>query len=262
MHGHRSIYCSCDGDCDGAATTVREGTHGLEAVFMEYGVDFFLNGHEHNYERNWPTYKGLSDQSNVNPKAPIYIITGAPGCNELHEPFTRPQPNRSAFRSNNFGYSRMEVHNSSHIRWQQVIMDNGKFFRGVPAKGTVIDDTWIVQKSHGPFSLTDTPVGCGANCAAGADCPPCIESVSRDHWSGRFRSSVLHARTTSWEHTNWTSALIQDFRGEFHGEGKWLRAEVDQLDQFVHYFGDANWEDVRADGSSDGRWQDVGMTGP
>ena len=50
VHGHRSIYCSCDGDCDGSATTVRNGTSscgGLEELFFEQGVDLFLNGHEH-----------------------------------------------------------------------------------------------------------------------------------------------------------------------------------------------------------------------
>ena len=105
VHGHRSIYCSCDGDCDGAATLVRSGPcvslgglawllytwsrylivvassgsllcmlqciccivrrdahasfvlfgivrYGLEEIFMDYGVDFFLNGHEHNYVCN------------------------------------------------------------------------------------------------------------------------------------------------------------------------------------------------------------------
>ena len=52
VHGHRSIYCSCDGDCDAAAETLRVGIHGLEDVLFDNGVDLFLNGHEHNYERN------------------------------------------------------------------------------------------------------------------------------------------------------------------------------------------------------------------
>jgi hypothetical protein len=47
VFGHRSIYCSCDSDCDGAATTVREGAYGMEELFMKYGVDLFVNGHEH-----------------------------------------------------------------------------------------------------------------------------------------------------------------------------------------------------------------------
>ena len=48
--GHRSVYCSCDKDCDGDAAKIREGKYGLEAIFMKYGVDFWINGHEHDYE--------------------------------------------------------------------------------------------------------------------------------------------------------------------------------------------------------------------
>ena len=55
-------------------------------------------------------YQNKSDQSNVNPKAPIYVVTGAAGSHELHEPFTRPQPEWSAFRSNSFGYSKIKVY--------------------------------------------------------------------------------------------------------------------------------------------------------
>ena len=52
VHGHRSIYCSCDGDCDSSATTLRDGpygngTLGYEDLFFTHGVDLFINGHEH-----------------------------------------------------------------------------------------------------------------------------------------------------------------------------------------------------------------------
>ena len=58
VYGHRSIYCSCDTDCDGAATTVRlgpkgDGVYGMETLFAKHKVDLFINGHEHDYERNY-----------------------------------------------------------------------------------------------------------------------------------------------------------------------------------------------------------------
>ena len=53
-------------------------------------------------------------------QATIYIVTGAAGNQEMHEGFTKKQPTWSAFRSNTFGYSRMLIHNASHIHWQQV----------------------------------------------------------------------------------------------------------------------------------------------
>lgn len=263
VQAHRSMYCSCDADCDGAATLLRDGvngTHwGLEDLLFDQGVDFFLNGHEHNYERNWPTYRNRTDESNVEPKAPIYIVTGAAGCSELHEPFTRPQPPRSAFRSNNFGYSRMIVHNHTHVRWQQVIMDPGgkdgaHFFGGVrpgasasasPAPfpmGSVIDDTWIVQSAHGPFDRAAapraTPTACG------------VRSCRQyDHWGARLaeRGVALGAH----------GELIAAFRREF-GEAQWLDVELGVLGAFRAEQGSnagpsgVTWEDTSADGSSDG----------
>ena len=52
VYGHRSIYCSCDGDCDAAATAVRlgpkgDGVYGMETLFAKHKVDLFINGHEH-----------------------------------------------------------------------------------------------------------------------------------------------------------------------------------------------------------------------
>ena len=120
-----------------------------------------------------PTDKNMCQQSNTNPNSTIYIVTGAAGCGELHEPFTRPQPPRSAFRSNTFGYSRMYIHNASHIRWQQVLTDRTYF--SVSDYGDVIDDVWIVQhEKHGPFSPSRAPSEVG-------DPPGPGQSI--DHWA-------------------------------------------------------------------------------
>jgi hypothetical protein len=272
VHGHRSIYCSCDSDCDAAALLIRDGPYGLEELFMDQGVDFFLNGHEHNYERNWPTYKGKSDQSNVEPKAPIYIITGAAGCSELHEPFTRPQPARSAFRSNNFGYSRFIIHNSSHARWQQVIMDPGNITTGLsffgdslPPMGTVIDDAWVIQHSHGPFNRELAPSSTG-NCE-----PSTCKTL--DHWGERFSDALRFAARSirRKKHSgNFTklgiglntvhaheisTSLISQFRETF-GEGAWVQTEMEQLQTFIdtYPYDNLRWEDVSPDGGSDGKW--------
>jgi len=151
---HRSIYCSCDGDCDSAATRVREGVNGkfgMEELFFKYGVDIFINGHEHDYERMYDVYQGKTMQTTTNPKATMYIVTGAAGNQEKHEPFIRPQPTRSALRANTYGYSRMWVHNATHIHWQQV--QTQKDTKKDMAKyGEVIDDAWFVQTNHGPFT--------------------------------------------------------------------------------------------------------------
>ena len=36
-HGHRPLYCSCDGDCDRAATTVRMGVQSDNSFY--YGME-------------------------------------------------------------------------------------------------------------------------------------------------------------------------------------------------------------------------------
>lgn len=55
-HGHRSMYCSNsdDGDCNipnGTAGIVRED---LEPLFYKYGVDLWINGHEHSCVNSCP----------------------------------------------------------------------------------------------------------------------------------------------------------------------------------------------------------------
>eukprot|EP01065_Artemidia_motanka_P042874 TRINITY_DN581_c0_g3_i1.p1 TRINITY_DN581_c0_g3~~TRINITY_DN581_c0_g3_i1.p1 ORF type:complete len:552 (+),score=214.86 TRINITY_DN581_c0_g3_i1:78-1733(+) len=236
VHGHRSVYCSCDKDCDAQAVKIRKD---VEDLFFDNGVDFFVNGHEHNYERSWPVYQNKSDQSNVEPKATIYIVTGAAGCKELHEPFTRPQPPRTAFRSNTFGYSRMIVHNSSHVRWQQVQTDPTLFPGSV--YGRVIDDTWVVQHNHGPFSKAAAPKDHGV-CTA--------ETCKQyDHWGPLLGMDAAHIDRD-----------ITAFRQE-RGEQAWQA----KLEELRKYFASAQnnerqiWEDVREDGASDGAW--VGWKG-
>ena len=229
VHGHRSIYCSCDKDCDIGAEFIRLE---MEPILFENGVDFFINGHEHNYERMWPTYKSKSDQSNFNPKATVYVVTGAAGSREMHEPFTKPQPSWSAFRSNTFSYTRMYVHNASHIHWQQVQTDPTLF----PGSdyGRVIDDTWFVQNSHGPFNESLAPKKKPTSCSI------CGEY---DHWApllgledGSGRSMV---------------ELIAEYRKK-NGDDAWrskLESLMSQLQSNLTV-----WEDVREDGNSDGAW--------
>jgi predicted phosphodiesterase len=158
VYGHRSVYCSCDGDCDGAATTVREGAHGLEELFRKHRVDLFLNGHEHNYERLYPTYKsapgsfgraGAAGGNAANPEvitnadSPVYIIDGAAGNREKHEPFTRAQPAWSAFRSNSYGYGRLTVFNATHLQYEHVQTDDEPEYAATT--GTVIDAMLLVK---------------------------------------------------------------------------------------------------------------------
>eukprot|EP00494_Astrolonche_serrata_P029559 UN29826 len=62
VFGHRPLYCSSNTDkCGDATKLLREGPEGhpelgLEALFHQYGVEFYICGHNHNYERLYDIY--------------------------------------------------------------------------------------------------------------------------------------------------------------------------------------------------------------
>ena len=74
---------------------IRDGT-GLERLFYENGVDLFLSGHVHNYERHFdiapspePQHEwtdGVTTRRTIDPPATTYIVTGAAGNVERHAP--------------------------------------------------------------------------------------------------------------------------------------------------------------------------------
>ncbi|XP_041981371.1 acid phosphatase type 7 isoform X3 [Aricia agestis] len=151
MYGHRPMVCSNTGSyCDNKTLPHRVGHEGqcaLEPLLREFGVDVVIWAHEHSYERTWPlydlkVYNGSLEHPYTNPKAPVHIVTGSAGCKESTDPF-KPEPEEwSAFRSSDYGYTRMFAHNRTHIHFQQV---------DVNLKGEIIDDFWIIKEAHEPF---------------------------------------------------------------------------------------------------------------
>ena len=168
VFGHRSVYCSCDADCDSDAMVLRrgvgatnssDGSWGIEALLLQFSVDLWLNGHEHNYERNYavrnatlatgaasgaPGGNASAPEVLVDAAAPVYIISGSAGNVEQHEPFTRAQPPYSAFRSNTFGFGRLTVFNASALLWEAVQTDAGQ-----PATTGSVIDAMLLLKTPG-----------------------------------------------------------------------------------------------------------------
>ncbi|XP_076833780.1 acid phosphatase type 7 isoform X2 [Brachyhypopomus gauderio] len=159
---HRPMYCSNDDhdDCTKFESYVRLGRNdtdppapGLEDLFYRHGVDLELWAHEHTYERLWPVYdykvfNGSTEQPYVNPRAPVHIITGSAvsvtclkGCREKHDGFIPKPRDWSAFRSADYGYTRMQLLNSTHIYLEQVSDDQS---------GRVIDSLLLIKDVHGP----------------------------------------------------------------------------------------------------------------
>ena len=65
---------------------------------------------------------GSLSEPYTNPGAPVHIITGSAGCQEKHDPWL-PKPEITAFRSDDYGYSRLKAQNSSHMEISQVSDD-------------------------------------------------------------------------------------------------------------------------------------------
>ncbi|KAJ0410864.1 hypothetical protein ATCC90586_007900 [Pythium insidiosum] len=85
---HRPVYHLSQSDASGnpikEALTIQKA---FEELFIKYGVDLVIAGHEHSYERHLPIKRGQAVLDGVsadrktyeNPKAPVYIVTGAAG---------------------------------------------------------------------------------------------------------------------------------------------------------------------------------------
>eukprot|EP00117_Sycon_ciliatum_P021247 scpid41324/ scgid18681/ Iron/zinc purple acid phosphatase-like protein len=149
--GHRPMYCSnlADNGCNHMKPNVRVE---FEKIFFDGGVDLILEGHEHSYERFYPTYNRTLYQTDYrNPRAPVHIITGQTGCSEtfLHlctNPILRSGYDWSAYRSwlpGLNGYGRLTVMNHTHLVWEQVL---DHFFQ------VTLDQIVIEQNHHGAFT--------------------------------------------------------------------------------------------------------------
>ena len=64
-------------------------------------MDAVLAGHDHQYERSYPVYRGRATQSHYRqPRAPVYIVNGAAGNPEILDPTFQPRVAwRAAFRA-------------------------------------------------------------------------------------------------------------------------------------------------------------------
>jgi hypothetical protein len=153
---------------DGSIFSVDAAASGwpLEELLHRYGVDVYVAGHVHDYERYWPVHNYSVGVGNAtafdryrNPRATVHVTSGAGGNAEMHEGRAAPPRGRStskdapwcAFQSGfgptpeqsyDFSYSRVAAHNATHLQWQQFSHTSGR----------VIDEWWLVQERHGPFA--------------------------------------------------------------------------------------------------------------
>lgn len=142
--GHKPMYCTKSvmvQTCDQAHSPLREQ---FEDLFFEQGVDLYISGHKHCYERSWPMYQGRVFQTDtIHPMAPIYIIIGAMGYEYLVDQ-QNSRPFWLAFGMSDGGkelYGRMTVINATHLIWSV----------HAAASNEEVDNIQIVQRHHRSF---------------------------------------------------------------------------------------------------------------
>jgi len=136
--GHRPIYNSGQGQ----ETTSGAVRAAFEPLFLQYSVDLYICGHLHHYERLFPIGNGtpepFSGNVYLNPKFPTYLINGAAGNDERHDSGAKNATISAVFDDQDFGYSRIFVHNSTHFQAQ--------FFHS--SDGALGDDFWIIKSNN------------------------------------------------------------------------------------------------------------------
>jgi hypothetical protein len=143
-YGHRPMYCS-DNDDDDCVLMRDYWKNDLEPLFYQYGVDLVIEAHQHSYERMYPVFNGTvlngTESPYDNARAPIHIVSGSAGCGENLDTFGPPLGDWSAIRVSEYGYGHLTVHNSSHMHWEQLRVDNYE----------VVDSIWITKSE--PFPI-------------------------------------------------------------------------------------------------------------
>ena len=116
----------------------------MEPLFLEYGVNFVISGHDHAYMRSHSMYKERVDPTG---KSPIYFTLGAAGNREQHSKGYRNETQEDwvAMREiSDYGYGHLFLPNATHARFNWVR-------DGVSDMG-ISDHVWLVN-SHFPDKL-------------------------------------------------------------------------------------------------------------
>ena len=138
VFGHKPVYCSTNDFYDCHIGGPKKIGPAVEPLLRKYGVDLFLAGHLHNYERTWPVYNGTVLRRNYtwdgegsgSAKGTTHVVIGMAGDSEgLTDSWDTPTPTWSAKHAANLGWARVSALNSSVLHFEYV----------ASASGTVLD---------------------------------------------------------------------------------------------------------------------------
>ena len=101
-----------------------------EPLLIRYGVNLFLAGHSHHYQRSFPMHK----QKMVGDKGTTHMIVGVGGFDVVGENWVRKPEWLASRQGTTLGYARFWVKNSTYIYWEHVAAESGKVLDSVYIK--------------------------------------------------------------------------------------------------------------------------------
>eukprot|EP00122_Pirum_gemmata_P014079 Pgem_evm1s13118 len=162
VSGHRPFYSvNQKEEC-------QECREAFEQLFINYGVDLYLSGHVHRYERMFPMKNGQVTQTDYNePEAPVHIISGNAGnIGGLDDINWHDYNNIAGYTDDTHtGFGELELVDSKTLRWVNRRSDTGE----------VIDQIEIIKSRHHRFLSTNV------NAVVASDANPNRQQATSDN---------------------------------------------------------------------------------
>jgi len=122
---HKPMYCSTDDYFDCKLGNLKIAAV-MEPLLKEAGVDLFLAGHLHNYERSWPVFNGtVTAKSYSNPTATVHAVVGMAGDVEGLTDRWLQAPDWRVVKDARLGYALITFQNASYMNFEYVLAENG-----------------------------------------------------------------------------------------------------------------------------------------
>jgi hypothetical protein len=147
--GHRPIYSIKTTGSDGKAfdrlginpVASKSTTAAFEPLFHEFGVDLYLGGHTHAYERSWPVLEGAATAFDYkDPSGTTYIIAGAAGNLEGIDKYSNIDGREwnAKLDTTNHGFGIITALSPTELKWTYVNS----------ADGTTVLDEFTITKTN------------------------------------------------------------------------------------------------------------------
>ncbi|TVY84030.1 Acid phosphatase [Lachnellula suecica] len=203
VFGHRGWYLSVSGSVCANCQTA------FEKILWTYGVDLYINGHAHVYERTAPVYNNVIDPNGLNnPNSTLYITTGAAGHYDGLDTFTATQP-YSAYRANtDYSWTTISFADAQHMTVSTMWSANNTVF-----DSATLYRTHVFNTTNSNSSSSSSVVSSTSSLSPGTSSTLVSTSTS----SGL--SSVSTSPTSTTNTATGTSSSVYPTYTNFNGKG-------------------------------------------